>query len=119
RTVWVVFQVVRPSLVGGDRARARPKWRLVRRQLEYLGRPRRAALAGYVGVNIEHAGPRLWPRATHYLVHLKTRIVLLPKGKGGRRSRCTRLLALNGAGTGFIAGSYSGSRDCRRGPRSG
>src|SRR5580693_8360497 len=67
RTVRIILQMIGGGLVGRDRARARPERRLVRRQLEYLGHARCAALAGHIGRNIEHAGPGFWTRGGHYL----------------------------------------------------
>ena len=46
-------------LIGLDRLRARPERRLVGGQLEDLRDARRAALAGHIGVDLEHAGARL------------------------------------------------------------
>ena len=66
RTVRIILEMIGGGLVGRDRARARPERRLVRRQLEYLGHARCAALAGHIGRDIEHAGPGFWTRGSHY-----------------------------------------------------
>src|ERR1700728_3852466 len=66
RAVRIVLQMIGPGPIGGNGARARSERRLVRRQLEYLGDPRRFALAGHIGLDIEHAGPRLGTHGSHY-----------------------------------------------------
>ena len=67
RAVGVVLEMIGARLIGRDRARARPERRLVRRQLEHFGHARRAALAGHIGLDIEHAGPGLGTHRSHYL----------------------------------------------------
>ena len=55
RAVRVILEVLADGVVGSDRLRARAERRLVGRQLENLVDARRAALAGYVGVDFKHA----------------------------------------------------------------
>ena len=62
RAVRIILEMLADRVVGRDRLRARPERRLVGRQLEDLGDARRAALAGHIGVDVEHAGARLRTR---------------------------------------------------------
>ena len=88
------------DLIGRDRARARPERRLVRRQLEHLGDARRAALAGHIGLDIEHAGPGLGTHRSHRLLSLFS-LSRHPSGGGSafRRDRIAgRVAADEGRG---------------------
>ena len=137
RTVRIILEMIGGGLVGRDRARARPERRLVRRQLEYLGHARRAALAGHIGRDIEHAGTGFWTRGSHYPIAPGLPLLFLPlKGGGqggGSRPKSLRKRRRRGPPPGSlrspsspfqgeiseITAPYSGSRDCRRGPWTG
>ncbi len=97
RAVRIILQMRGDGLIGRDRARARAERRLVRRQLEYFGDARGAALAGHIGLDVEHAGPG------HGDASQSLHILSF-----GPRSRADD-----------HAAPYSGSRGCRRGPSSG
>src|SRR5580700_954022 len=72
------------SLIGRDRARARPERRLVGRQLEHLGHAGRAALTGHIGRDIEQAGTGFWTRGSHYLIAPSLHLLFLPLKGGGQ-----------------------------------
>ncbi len=90
RAVGIVLQMAGDGLVGRDRLRTRPERRLVGGQLVHLGDARRAALAGNIGLDLEHAGTRGWGHAI--------------------------VIGLSSLAEGRPGAPYSGSHGCRRGP---
>src|SRR5271155_577385 len=103
RAVGIILQMRGGGLVDRDDARTRPERRFVRRQLEHFGGAWRAALAGHVGLDVEHAGPGFWTQCTHY-PRTPNLLLVLP-------------LSERSVSISFLRAPYSGSRDCRRGPR--
>ena len=102
RAVRIIFKMRADGLISRDGARARSEWRLVRRQLVYLGDAGRAALAGHVGLDVEHAGAGLGARHSHRK-SLVFRIRLPAKRGGNLRFRRHR-----------IAGRVAADEGCER-----
>ena len=104
RPVRIILQVFGHRAIGGDGARARPHRRLVGGQLEHLGDARRIALAGHIGLDVEHAGARLRSGRGHSQ----------PQGLSCP-AQAGRPIIADGRIT-FRRQPYSGSRGFRRGP---